>query len=306
MLAQNCESDGSMSGMPSQCGRKRGSVPDGAASQGMSTTLSRRCLWGVADRASPVVADYIPTDRDMSRVRNGNPYRFLIGVGNWFMLCSNFGLVSPFQLWMEKPPLWARLLLPVLRHTFSFFFSSAFVSRHTYIRTDRVLVGVAVTFHFLIILSPNLVFVGLPHLSTLQTSNPPYHAYGPTDQKWYNNQAHFASLQRGARPCRSPGSPGAVAHPIRSSLRLTTSAPRLQHTRRRRPVVLTTITNHLYRAGHELAKHSHDFSSAIAEEQIEAGKAIIKKIGKVDHEWVETKPLLYGSISHYIMRPMRD
>ena len=135
MLAQNCESDGSMSGMPSQCGRKRGSVPDGAASQGMSTMLSRRCLWGVADRASPVVADYIPTDRDMSRVRNGNPYRFLIGVGHGYMLCSNFGLVSPFQLWMEKPPLWARLLLPILRHTFPFFFHQhLYLDTHTYAR----------------------------------------------------------------------------------------------------------------------------------------------------------------------------
>jgi hypothetical protein len=57
-------------------------------------------------------------------------------------------------------------------------------------------------------------------------------------------------------------------------------------------VVLTTITNHLYRAGHELAKHFHDFSSAIAKERIEAGKAIIKKIGKVDHEMSRDKTTL--------------
>lgn len=83
MLAQNCESDGSMSGMPGECGRKIGSVPDDAASQSMSTTLSRRCLWGGVDRASPVVAVYISADRHMSRMTLGliTPFiRFLIGL----------------------------------------------------------------------------------------------------------------------------------------------------------------------------------------------------------------------------------
>ena len=62
---------------------------------------------------------------------------------------------------------------------------------------------------------------------------------------------------------------------------------------RRWPVILTTIIDHLYRVGHELATQPNDLSPAVAEERIAAGKAIIEKISKIKYEMGREKPLLY-------------
>jgi hypothetical protein len=59
-------------------------------------------------------------------------------------------------------------------------------------------------------------------------------------------------------------------------------------------VILTTIIDHLYRVGHELATQPNDLSPTVAEEQIAAGKAIIEKISKIKYEMGREKPLLYG------------
>ncbi|KAF9648118.1 DUF89 domain-containing protein [Thelephora ganbajun] len=61
---------------------------------------------------------------------------------------------------------------------------------------------------------------------------------------------------------------------------------------RRWPVILTTIIDHLYRVGHELATEPNDLSPTVAEERIEAGKAIIEKISKLKYEMGRDKPLL--------------
>ena len=71
-------------------------------------------------------------------------------------------------------------------------------------------------------------------------------------------------------------------------------------------MILTTIIDHLYRLGHELATQPHDLSSATVEERIEAGKAIIGKISKLKYEMGRNKPLLYGSISHPTTCPVQD
>ena len=65
---------------------------------------------------------------------------------------------------------------------------------------------------------------------------------------------------------------------------------------RRWPVILTTIIDHLYRVGHELATQPNDLSPTIAEEQIAAGKTIIEKISKLKYEMGRDKPLLYSFI----------
>ena len=71
-------------------------------------------------------------------------------------------------------------------------------------------------------------------------------------------------------------------------------------------MILTTIIDHLYRLGHELATQPHDFSLTTAEERIEAGKAIIGKISKLKYEMGRDKPLLCVSLNHSITRPLRD
>jgi len=67
---------------------------------------------------------------------------------------------------------------------------------------------------------------------------------------------------------------------------------------RRWPVILTTIIDHLYRVGHELATQPNDFSPAVAEQRIEAGKSVIEKISKLKYEMGREKPLLYVSINY--------
>lgn len=66
---------------------------------------------------------------------------------------------------------------------------------------------------------------------------------------------------------------------------------------RRWPVILTTIIDNLYRMGHELATQPNDFSVAVAEERIAAGKSIIEKISKLKYEMGRDKPLLCDSIA---------
>ena len=62
-------------------------------------------------------------------------------------------------------------------------------------------------------------------------------------------------------------------------------------------MILTTIIDHLYRVGHELAIQPNDLSLAVAEERIEAGKSVIEKISKIKYEMGRDKPLLYDSIN---------
>ena len=62
-------------------------------------------------------------------------------------------------------------------------------------------------------------------------------------------------------------------------------------------MILTTIIDHLYRVGHELAIQPNDLSPAVAEERIEAGKSVIEKISKIKYEMGRDKPLLYGSMN---------
>jgi hypothetical protein len=57
---------------------------------------------------------------------------------------------------------------------------------------------------------------------------------------------------------------------------------------------------------HELATQPHDLSSTIAEERIKACQAIIEKIGKIKYEMGRDKPLLYDSINHSNVCPVRD
>lgn len=59
-------------------------------------------------------------------------------------------------------------------------------------------------------------------------------------------------------------------------------------------MILTTIIDHLYRVGHELATQPNDLSPTVAEERIVAGKAIIEKISKIKYEMGREKELLYG------------
>lgn len=66
---------------------------------------------------------------------------------------------------------------------------------------------------------------------------------------------------------------------------------------RRWPVILTTVIDHLYRVGHDLAIQPNDFSPTVAEERIEASKSIIEKISKIKYEMGRDKPLLYGLIN---------
>lgn len=58
-------------------------------------------------------------------------------------------------------------------------------------------------------------------------------------------------------------------------------------------MILTTIIDHLYRVGHELATQPNDLSPTVTEERIAAGKAIIEKIGKIKYEMGREKELLY-------------
>ena len=100
-----------------------------------------------------------------------------------------------------------------------------------------------------------------------------------------------------------------VSHgPFRSILLPVDSKTKTNHSYetliRRWPVILTTIIDHLYRVGHELAMQPNDLSPTVAEERIEAGKSIIEKIGKVKYEMGRDKPLLYGTI--YPPPPVRD
>ena len=62
-------------------------------------------------------------------------------------------------------------------------------------------------------------------------------------------------------------------------------------------MILTTIIDHLYRVGHELAIQPNDLSPTVAEERIEAGKSVIEKISKIKYEMGRDKPLLYDSIN---------
>ena len=61
---------------------------------------------------------------------------------------------------------------------------------------------------------------------------------------------------------------------------------------RRWPVILTSIIDHLHRAGHDLATQSNDLSPTIVEERVAAGTEIIQKIGKLKYEMARDKPLL--------------
>lgn len=61
-------------------------------------------------------------------------------------------------------------------------------------------------------------------------------------------------------------------------------------------MILTTIIDHLYRVGHDLATQPNDLSPTVAEERIEAGKSIIEKISKLKYEMGRDKLLLYGAI----------
>jgi len=61
-------------------------------------------------------------------------------------------------------------------------------------------------------------------------------------------------------------------------------------------VIITSIIDHLYRVEHDLATKPNDLSPAVAEEQIEAGKIIIEKIGRLKYEMGRDRPLLYGAI----------
>ena len=65
-------------------------------------------------------------------------------------------------------------------------------------------------------------------------------------------------------------------------------------------MILTTVIDHLYRVGHELAIQPNDLSPTVAEERIEAGKSIIEKISKLKYELGRDIPLLYGYISHLL------
>ena len=58
-------------------------------------------------------------------------------------------------------------------------------------------------------------------------------------------------------------------------------------------MILTSIIDHLYRLGHDLATQPHDLSPAVAEEQIAAAKFIVEKISKLKYEMGRDKPLLY-------------
>jgi len=61
-------------------------------------------------------------------------------------------------------------------------------------------------------------------------------------------------------------------------------------------VILTTVIDHLYRVGHELATNPNDLSPTALQERIAAGKSVIEKISKLKYEMGRGKPLLYGSI----------
>jgi hypothetical protein len=58
-------------------------------------------------------------------------------------------------------------------------------------------------------------------------------------------------------------------------------------------VILTSIIDHLYRLGHDLATQPHDLSPVVAEEQIAAAKVVIENISKLKYEMGRDKPLLY-------------
>ena len=72
---------------------------------------------------------------------------------------------------------------------------------------------------------------------------------------------------------------------------------------RRWPVILTTIIDHLYRVGHDLATQPNDLSQTVAEEQIAASKAIIEKISKLKYEMGREKPLLYAYVYQLFIAP---
>ena len=63
-------------------------------------------------------------------------------------------------------------------------------------------------------------------------------------------------------------------------------------------MILTTIIDHLYRVGYELATQPNDLSPEIAEARIEAGKSVIEKISKLKYEMGRRKPLLYDYINY--------
>lgn len=66
-------------------------------------------------------------------------------------------------------------------------------------------------------------------------------------------------------------------------------------------MILTTIIDHLYRVGHELATQPNDdLSPATTEARIEAGKSVIEKISKLKYEMGRDRPLLYDSINHLL------
>lgn len=58
-------------------------------------------------------------------------------------------------------------------------------------------------------------------------------------------------------------------------------------------MILTSVIDHLYRLGHELATQPHDLPATVAEERIAAAKAIVEKISKLKYEMGREKPLLY-------------
>jgi len=58
-------------------------------------------------------------------------------------------------------------------------------------------------------------------------------------------------------------------------------------------MILTSITDHLDRVGHEIATEPKDLPPTVLEERMEAGKAIIERINKLKYEMGRDKPLLY-------------
>ena len=68
-------------------------------------------------------------------------------------------------------------------------------------------------------------------------------------------------------------------------------------------MTLTTIIDHLYRVGHDLAAQPNDLPQAVVEEQIAASKAIIEKISKLKYEMGREKPLLYVFVYQRFITP---
>ena len=132
--------------------------------------------------------------------------------------------------------------------------------------------------------------------------DPPYPPYDPTDPKWYSFQLNLilsntvlTSPLLQLFVSNTPFQPKPLPIPIPHSFDTLV---------RRWPVILTTIIDHLYRVGHELAtKPNDDLSPATAEARIEAGKSVIEKISKLKYDMGRDKPLLYDSITYLSFMP---